>query len=199
MLLNFLKNIPIFWDMLNKTPLKRIIIYCALLTPIYIVTTFRNEISFLLTPTSKNVVVENLADAQNKCYSLRIKYDAEAVLVYIYQPSGREKSYKERMFFSSENYKPISSMKMVNLFSRADIITDLKKKGYCEITQKSNHYESSILTHSKLSVAYITPIYDNVTNEMIGEVAWLFKEQPTKLNVETLRIESQIFSYDIIE
>lgn len=196
MLRTLLKSLPTLLESLNKTPIRRVIVYMMLLFPVFVVTTYREEIGYLLAPVNKNVAINNIAEAQERCFRLRHKYNVEAVLVYIYQPAGKNKNYKERIVFSTETYKPMSSMKVINLFSRSNITHDLNTKGYCIITSLSGHAESAIIAYSKLTNAIITPIKDNDTNELIGEVAWLFQET-TEEKIETIISEGQIFAHDL--
>lgn len=189
-------QIPKIFEVLNKTPLKRIIIYVALIFPIYVVHTYKDEFSLLMTNNEKNVVLKNISEVQEKCFTLRNKYNAEAVIVYLYQPSGKNKTYKERVVFSTNEYKPMSSMKIINLFSRANIIADLNKIDYCLVTSNSNHNESTIIASFELSMGVITSIRDNDNKQLIGEVVWLFKGQ-NQTEYETLIKEGQIFTHYI--
>lgn len=196
-MLEILKKIPILIDSMNKTTLKRLIIYFILSYPIFVMYFFKDEVKLLISSYQSNVELLNLADAQQRCFTLRNKYGAEAVLLYVYQPSGPNKSYKERMIFSSgEKYIPLESMKMINLYSRSRILEELKQNSYSLITQTSGHQESSILKSYNLNKEYIIPLVEPTSKELIGEVIWVF-ETDIDINVADLIVESQIFSYNI--
>ena len=195
-MLNILRLLPRLLEILNKTSMQRLLIYVFVILQLTIVLTYKNEISLILMSNSEHKVeITNIPEAQERCFKLRQKHNAEAVIVYVYQPSGKNKSYKERVVFSTgDYYKPLSSMKNVNLFSRADVISTLNKKEYCVITSSSGHVDSSIISSYELDSAIITSIRSKDSNEIVGEVIWIF-QQPYTGTFETLIVESQIFSH----
>lgn len=180
---------------LNQTPLKRIVIYFSLIYPLYFIYINKDGLSMLLNDNQKTVTISNVSESQERCYMLRTKYNAESVIIYAYQPRGNDKTYKERLIFSSNIFRPYEKNRIVNLFSRSQIVESLKKNGYAIITPKSKNHESSILLNNNLSLAIITPIREN--NLLLGEVIWLFKDKKLEeIDVQTLVTEGEVFLYD---
>lgn len=182
---------------LNTTSLKRVVVYFVLLYPLVFIYLNRDELKvFLRNNTTTSVVIKDLSVAQERCYSLRQKYNAESVLLYAYQPIGHDKTYKERLVFSTNNYMPLENMRIINLFSKTRIIEALRKNGYAIINADSNHSESSIIKAFNLKEAVVIPIKKRESKELIGEVVWLFNDTEN-LDIHSLIIESQMFSYDL--
>lgn len=188
-----LETIGPIWDRLNRTSIKRIVIYFILAYPVLITYLYHDEIKLILFNQQKMVVINDIASAQKECYDLRSKYYAETVSLYVYQPIGKNKTHKERMVFSTgSHYAPLESLRNINLYSRSRIIEDLRKQNYAIITQKSKHEESSVLIAYDLNKAIITPVIDQSTGLIIAEVVWIFKDD-VKVNIEDLVRDSQIF------
>lgn len=192
----FLKIFVPIINALNKTSIKRIVIYATLIYPLFFLYHYKDEISLILQKPQKAITIKDIPQAQERCYILRTKYNAEAVIVYAYQPIGVEKNYKERLIFSTKNFKPLESMRIVNLFTRTRIIESLKSKGYDLVTPKSKHNESVILQGNNLAFSIFTPIYDN--NELIGEVVWIFDNETNidEIDIQQLILEGNMFIYD---
>lgn len=197
-LTNIIQLINSAFDRLNATSLKRLAIYALLAYPIVVMYFYQTEIKLLLLPTSQSLKIENIANVQERCYQLRQHHQAEAVILYLYQPAGKNKTYKERIVFSTGNvYTPLPSMKIMQLFSASSILADLREDDLSIITKTSKHQYSPILSDSRLSKAYVTPIRDKDNNELVGEILWVFKND-IPINTNELISESQIFAYDII-
>lgn len=184
---------------LNSTSFKRLILYAILLYPIVILRTYHKEISLLLSFPNSTVKLVDIAAVQDKCFLMKTKRHAEAVLLYVYQPAGKNKSYKERTVFSTGNiYVPLPTSQTLQLSVTSRILEDLNKQNYSFVTSSSGHQESSILQLYNLKKAYITAVKDNVSGQIIAEVVWIFKDD-IPINVEELIREGQIFSYYIPE
>lgn len=183
---------------LNDTSIKRLVIYSMLIYPIVIILTYKNEVSLLFNASTQQLVsVHDLASAQERCFMLREKYNAEAVQLYIYQPASKNKHYKERIVFStSSRYTPLESTKIKQLSSNSQVLEDFRLLGFSKITSTSGHFESSIVQVFNLSHMIITPIRDNVTGQIIGEVLWCFVTEGS-YTIDELINAGQIFAYDI--
>lgn len=188
---------------LNTTSVKRLVIYAMLIYPIIMMIMYKDEIRFAInTSNEKLVKIHDLASAQERCFNLREQWGAEAVMLYIYQPASKNKNYKERIIFSSsKKYSPLESTKQLQLSSRSRILEELKLIGYSVITADSRHNESSLVQAFNLKYMVITPIKDDVTSQIIGEVVWCFnnEDEETFANLNNLVNAGQIFSYDIIQ
>lgn len=181
-----------FITVLNKTSINRVVLYFALGFPIFATFTYKDEIKLMLFKSKQSVDLNSISDVQTKCFELRNKYGAESLEVYVYQPKGSDKTHKDRIVFSTgENYKPLSSYQVVNLYSRINILSEINKNGYVKIGVESGYDESVILKSFNLSAYYVIPIV-GPSKEVIGEVVWIFKNDEN-INVSDLILESQIF------
>ena len=82
---------------LNRTPVKRIIIYVIVIYPLFFGFYYKDEILMALSNDDKREVIIKYLDRANKrCFDLREKWRAESVMLYIYQPEGIQKTEKER-------------------------------------------------------------------------------------------------------
>lgn len=195
MLRTILDALPKLIESLNKTSIQRLVLYAFIIFNATIFYVYRVEISLMLSRNEQRIELTNVPSAQERCFILRQKYSAEAVIIYVYQPAGKNKSYKERIAFSTgDHFKPLSSMRNVNLFSRADIIADLNRQNYSLITAGSGHIDSSIVSSFDLQSAVITSIRSKDSNELVGEVVWIFKDD-TANDFRKLILEGQIFSH----
>lgn len=199
MLNSIITNITTLLGKFNSTSIKRLIIYALLIYPIVILRTYHDEISMLLTFPNKTVKIMDVAAVQDKCFLMKTKHHAEAVMLYVYQPSGKNKIYKERMIFSAGSiYTPLPSSRILQLSANSRVLEDLKKQNYSYITLTSGHQESAILQLYNLKKAYITSIRDVVSDQIIAEVVWVFKDD-IPIDVNELIMEGQIFTYYIPE
>ena len=197
MFLKDLKFFPQIIDALNKASVQKLLIYVFAVLQLTIIITYKDEISLLFREREIKIDVVDVAASQERCYTLRQKYNAEAVMFYIYQPVGSNKTYKERAVFSNSLlYKPLQSMSTVNLFSRSSIINSLNDKEYCIITTTSGHVESYILHSYEMNYAIVTSIRGTESKELVGELIWVFKRKEpfTATELRKLVAESQIFS-----
>lgn len=186
-------------EKLNSTSIKRLIIYAMLVYPIAIMYFYSDEVKLLLSSSDSVIEIQNIANVQQNCFRLREKYSAETVQLYVYQPSGKNKTYKELTVFSTtQAYTPLASTKIIQLVSRTRVIEEMKTEGYSLVTSKSGHHESSIVSSYGMTRLLIVPVKDAVTGQIIGEVNWLFKHD-TEIDVADLINDSQIFSYDITD
>lgn len=194
-MLQMLKDLVLpLLEKLNTTSVKRLVIYFMLGYPLVITYLYKDEIKLLIFHQEKLVTISNIADAQNTCFALKNKYFSETVSLYVYQPAGKNKTHKERMAFSTgTEYQPLEALRNVNLYSRSRIIEDLRRQHYAIITKDSKHDESAVLVRTGMAKWIITPIIDNSTGIVIGEVYWLFKND-VQINIDDLISEGQIFS-----
>lgn len=186
-------------EKLTSISTQRLLIFALLIYPIILIVTYKEEVLLIITAksASTNVQFSNLPDVQYRCVDLRKKYGAEAVMIYLYQPSSIRKNYKERVVIStSEYYVPIKAEQNIQLSSRSRIIEELKTNNSAFITDSSGHHESAIVRAFKLDHILITPIKDIVTEQIIGEVVWVFRN-PHEIDLDTFVQEGQIFAYDI--
>lgn len=201
MILRLLHLFPQLINELNKATVQKLLIYVFAAMQLTVVVLYKNEISLLLVNQNNlKIEVENIAEPQEKCFNLRTKYGAESVLLYVYQPRGLNKTYKERIVFSnSSKFTPLSSMVTVNLFSRSDVVSSLIKNSYCILTPNSNHVDSYILDSFEMKSAVITSIRGKDSKDLVGEVVWIFKDKQDFSNSEIHRLiaESQIFAHYI--
>ena len=159
---------------------------------------YQDEIKLLLSNNKKVVSVDDVAGMQERCFVLRQKYQAETVVVYLYQPATKQKTYKERIVFSTSRfYTPLDINKRINLASRSRILEEFKSIGYAKITPNSNHQSSPLIKAYNMEMGVVTPIRDVITNQIIGEVGWLFKEN-VDVDITVLQQEGQIFTYSVI-
>lgn len=185
-------------DKLNSTPIKRLVIYAVLFYPLVLVHYYRDEISLVFDSYyDDSVKITELADIQERCFQLKMNYNAAAVVLYIYQPRTKHKNFKERIVTSNSNeYIPLEKNKVVQLSSRTRIIEDLKRYGYSKVTDKSGHHESAIVVAYDLTSIVFTPIKDLASDQIIGEVMWVFRTNDS-LDLNTLSREGQIFAYNL--
>ena len=183
---------------LNRTPVKRIIIYVIVIYPLFFGFYYKDEILMALSNDDKREVIIKYLDRANKrCFDLREKWRAESVMLYIYQPEGIQKTEKERISISTgSKYKPLEQNDVIQLVSRTKVIEDLRENDYAKITPQSGHALSSILFSYDLEVAYIVPIKDRNSNAIIGEVIYVFQRDEGIEVIELIQ-SSQMFSYDI--
>ena len=200
MILRYLKFFPQIIVALNKATVQKLLIYVFAVLQITIIVTYKDEISLLIRTPDRKIDLVDVALSQERCYNLRKKYKAEAVMFYIYQPVGSNKTYKERAVFSNSLlYKPLQSMTTVNLFSRSSIVNALNIQDYCVITPNSGHVESYILNSYGMHVAIVTSIRGIDSKDLVGEIIWVFKDKPdmSKIELQKLIAESQIFAHYI--
>lgn len=187
-------------DKLNSVSIKRLFIYAILLYPFAIMHYYKDELSLVFSNYYANEVkIESLAKVQENCFRLKIQYNAAAVLLYIYQPNDRFKHYKERVVASgSSDYTPMEKMRIIPLSAHTRISESLRVNNYEIITKDSGHKESSIVRSNELDQIIITPIKDFASNQIIGEMVWVFKNK-LALNItpDILSQEGQIFAYNI--
>lgn len=139
----------------------------------------------------------DVAEAQERCYNLRKSYSAESVMVYLYQPNMRHKTYKERIVFSTSRFfQPLEHTKKVNLASQSRVLEELKKSNVSVATKTSGHQFSSMIVAYKLEEMVTTPIRDPLNSQIIGEVVWVFKDT-IDVDYNTLYQEGQVFAYNI--
>lgn len=182
---------------LNKTSIQRIIIYTIIVYPAIVLFTYKDEIRLLISTQKRVVEIENVANAQERCFNLRKSYNAEAVIVYLYQPNHKLKTYKERIVFSaSNNFKPLEQTKKVNLASQSRLLEEMRTSNVAVITRDSQHQNSSMILAYQLDKIVVTPIHDVVNGQIIGEVMWVFKEI-VDVDYNTLYQEGQVFTYNI--
>lgn len=198
MIQNILKYVVDILHKLETISIRRLIIYAIIIYPIILLVTYKDEISLVITTRSNDVVtVHDLASAQERCFSLRKFYDATSVMLYVYQPASKNKTYKERVIFSSSSdYTPLETTKQLQLTSRSKLLEAIKYDGFAKITAESGHIESSIVSAYNLSHIYVTPIRDNTTGIVIGEVMWYF-DYDKQIMPQQLINAGQIFAYDI--
>lgn len=197
MLLKYLKFFPQIIDALNKATVQKLLIYVFAILQITIILTYKKEISLLLINTERKIDLIDVANSQERCYNLRKKYNAEAVIFYIYQPAGSNKTYKERAVFSNSLiYKPLQSTNKVNLFSRSSIVNSLHVKDYCIITPTSGHVESYVIDSYGMEIEIITSIRGVDSRDIVGEIVWIFKNKPdmSPKAIQKFISESQIFA-----
>lgn len=185
-------------EKLNSTSIKRLLIYAMLVYPLAIMYFYGNELKLALLSADDKTEITNIAEAQQNCFRLRQKYGAETVQLYVYQPAGKHKTWKELSVFSTISYAPLASTKTIQLVSRTRVLEELRTQGWSLITVKSGHHESAIVSSFNMTKLLIIPIKDDVTGQIIGEVHWLFKNDD-KIQINDLINDSQIFSYDITD
>jgi hypothetical protein len=197
MLNEVLKSVAILLDKLNRATIKRVLIYFMLSYPLVVTYLYRNEIKMFITFNNDkhiNVEISDIAEAQKICFDLRTKYYAETVSLYVYQPTGKNKTHKECMVFSTgQYYVPLESLRNVNLYTRSRILEDLRHHNYSIITPLSKHDESSVLVTYDLAKMIFVAIIDQNTGELIGEVCYVFKNEQQP-DINKLIADSQIFS-----
>lgn len=184
---------------LNKTPVKRILLYVAIVYPLFFGFYYKQQIIKYINSDEKDkqVKVRNIAKAETRAMQLRKLYNAEAVMLYVYQPNTNQKTVKQRFAMSVGNiYKPIEQNNKIQLVTRTHVIQDLRDNGYSEITASSKHVLSNILFSYNLSKAYVVPIKDPASNSIIGEVIYVFSEE-IDVDVNALIASAQMFTYDI--
>lgn len=182
---------------LNKTSIQRIVIYTVIIYPSIVLFVYKDEIKLLISAQKSVIEMSNVATAQERCFNLRKSYNAEAVIVYLYQPNHKLKTYKERTVFStSKYYTPPESMKKVNLASQSRLLEELRTSNVAVITRDSNHQNSALVVAYQLDKMVVTPIRDNFNGQIIGEVLWVFKDV-VDVDYNTLYQEGQVFTYSI--
>ena len=180
---------------LNKTSTYRLIMYSVLgfifISGYY----YRNELKYVLSSAPRQVTLVNVAETQELCYDLRNKYNAEAVMVYAYQPDSDEKTHKERLALSAgDRYSPLESTKMLNLFAYSDVIHTIIDAKYYVITENTKSKYADIVIGKKLNQIIITGIFSS-TDELIGEVVWVFINEPKEPPYAMYK-DSQVFRWN---
>lgn len=193
-----LDRINDLFDKLNSTSIKRLVIYAMLLYPLALMHYYQDELKLIFNDYyDENVQLTKLADVQGRCFELKGQYGASAVILYVYQPKTKHKTYKERIVSSISNqFTPLEKNRNIYLSSRTRIIEEMKNNKYAKITGYSNHHESSIVIANNLNTIFFTPVYDLDSNAIIGEVMWVFKE-PLEVDPMDLVNEGQYFAFNI--
>lgn len=191
----FLNTIISLLAALNKTSIYRIILYATVIGCLFMISSYKDEITYILTKRPKLITLTNIAETQEMCYQLRKKYNAEAVMLYIYQPDSDEKTHKERVAFSAgDKYNPLSTTKLLNLFMYSDVIHTILDEKYYVITGNTNSKYADIVNSKQLDNITITGIFSS-TNELIGEVVWVFITNPEYSSYAMYK-DSQIFRWN---
>jgi hypothetical protein len=193
-----LDRINLLIDKLNSTPIKRLVIYAMLIYPLVLMHYYRDELKLVFNDYyDDSVKISQLAKVQERCFELKVQYGTAAVSIYVYQPRTKHKNFKERIVVSASNeYIPIEQNRIIPLSSRTRILEELKRNNFSKITAKSGHHESAIVVAKDLHQIIITPIFDIETDQLIGEVMWVFKDE-VNVQLERLIYEGQYFAYNI--
>lgn len=145
------------------------------------------------------VVFTDMKEAQDKCYYLKNKHNAETIAFYLYQPKKQPKKYKERKVKATgSKYVLQNKNKTIDLLNRKKESLDMDMHGYALITPHSNHKMSNLLSFYGIKYLYLIPVMDENTGVRVGEVMWLFeKKRCDDKELKELKKESQIFFYYI--
>lgn len=186
---------------LNRTSMKRLVIYTMIVYPLFFGVYYRQEIvTWVLHKhdADRQVKVRNLDNATNRTFNLRERFKAEAVMLYVYQPDSNQKTHKERVtLVHGSVFLPYQDNDVVQLVTRTRIIEDLRKQGYAKLTGDSGHRTSELLYEYGIEVAYVVPVTDPQSNAIIAEVIYIFLEDNDDIDVNELMHAAQMFTYDI--
>lgn len=180
---------------------KRILLITVIVVPTLLVWLFSTSINTCiqdwLSDNQELVQVSDLDHAVRRLNSILVEFHADAVLLYVYQPSGPVKQYKERVYSASIDYVPEEYNTIIQLSASPIALADYMTKNYSIATPTTKHVISRELAGHDIAIAYMLPVYDT-EHVVIADVIVMYKTIPICVNIDQLYNRAQLFMYDII-
>lgn len=182
-------NFSIITDIINgvkEMPIKKIIVVFICIYPIFTAIYFKDELTLMFDyNVEKRVEVRDVDNLVKKTHELKDRFNASAVLVFIYQPKGDEKSYKERVCYSGDSRLIFSDLNKMRLIHYPKLLNDLNKNTYIKVTKMSDYKLSKLLFAYDTDVLYVIPI-KNDYGLLIAEVMVVFDNELSNENLNDL-------------
>lgn len=189
-------NLSIITDILDGIKgmtIRKMIVFFICIYPIFTAIYFKDEIKLILgNSVEEKVIVRDVNDLVKKTHELKDRFDATAVLVFIYQPKGDEKLYKERVCYSGDSRNVFYDLTEMRLIHYPKLLGDLNNNTYVKITQSSNHGMSKLLSAYNVGVTYIVPI-KNDYGLLTAEVMVVFDNEINNENLKNLINSTELY------
>lgn len=170
------KQIVDILKVLKDMSIKKIIVVFVCIYPIFTSIYFKDELKLMFTNTSTEVKVEDITGVIEQTLRIRDKYNCATVSVWLYQPDGDSKEYKERISYTGDQRNVFFELTEIKLLQHPKILFGLRNNKYIKVS-KGNHYELSKLVKAyNVKEAYVIPI-KNDFGLIIAELLLAFDEE----------------------
>jgi len=189
-------NVGFVTDILNGVkdmPIKKIIVVFICIYPIFTAIYFKDELKLMFdNNVEEKVVVRDVNNLVQKTHELKDRFDASAVSVYVYQPRGDEKSYKERVSYSGNSDNVFIDLKTMNLIHYPKLLKSLNNNTYIKVTKDSEYGISKLLSAYNMGVMYIVPIRNDY-GLLIAEVMFVFENDISNEELNNLINSTELY------
>lgn len=183
-------------DILNSVKemsIKKIIVVFICIYPIFTAIYFKDELKLMFdSKIDEKIEVRDVNNLVQKTHKLKDRFDATAVLVFIYQPSGDEKAYKERVCYSGDSRNVFYDLTEMKLIHYPKLLKELKNNTYVKIDKESNHGLSRLISAYDVNVSYIIPI-TNDYGLLVAEVMVVFDNEISNEKLMKLIDSSELY------
>ena len=149
--------------------IKKIIVVFICIYPLFASFYFKDELKLMFVSSDIKVEVSNVNKLVQTTHNIKDKFKATSVLVFLYQPSGDVKKYKERICFSGDSRNVFFELTKEDLIRHPKLLNDVNHNDYVLVNSVSNHTLSKLMSVYNV-VAYIIPIrndYGLITAEVM--------------------------------
>ncbi len=157
---------------LKDISIKKIMVIFICIYPLFTVVYFKNELMLMFKPSVEMVELENVGDIIRETNNLKDNFRASFVSVWLYQPSGHNKFFKERISYSGDSRNLMYDLSKVQLIHHPSLLNALRNNKYVRIFDDSSFELSKLVNAYDINVIYVIPLkndYGLITSEiMIG-------------------------------
>ncbi|BAV39313.1 hypothetical protein BPT24_188 [Tenacibaculum phage pT24] len=169
----------------KEISIKKMIILFICIYPLFTVVYFKDELSMLFKKNVSIVEVRELNKVIRLTNNLKDEYNTSFVSVWVYQPSGDEKLYKERVSYSGDYRNKFIDLEKVNLIQHPNLLNSLRNNKYIKVDKNSSFELSKLVSAYEVGVLYIIPI-KNEYGLLVAEVMVAFDKELNQDKIEKL-------------
>ena len=166
-----------------------------------VVYNFQDSIRIALhnSSTIEYVEVENYSKLVETNIKIREVFNASSSSVFVYQPKGDDREYKERISYSSNIDKVFGDINRISLLEHSNMLSVLNDNDYILITKYTKEYKLSKLVNLyDVEALYVIPL-KNIYGLIMGELVVSFDKKLSKEGLDRLLNYSELIRIVIWE
>lgn len=181
-----------FFKTVKDMTIKKIIIVFICIYPLFGVVYFKNELSLMFSQTKDLIVIENPTKIIIEANKIKDNFKASVVSIWIYQPSGDKKAFKERIHYTGDSRNLFFNLDRVELIHHPQLLSSLTNNKYVKVSSKSKYELSKLVdAYDGIEVIYVIPL-KNAYGLIFSEIVVAFDKELNENQLNKLIASSEL-------
>lgn len=191
-------NIKDVLGVIKEMSIKKIIVVFICAYPIFTAIYFKDELKLMFTNNEQvvRVEVDDVKSIIEQTHKIKDIFNSASVSVWIYQPKGDEKAYKERVCYAGDSRNLFYELKEVKLIHHSKILNPLNNNTYIKVTKESDYALAKLLHAYNVDVLYLIPI-KNDYGLLVAELMVVFDKEINNDELKSLINSAELIRLSI--